>query len=180
MATVFFDVDTQLDFLYPSGALYVPGAESIVPAVARLNQHAASRGIPLISTVDAHSENDPEFRSWPPHCVTHTLGQRKPAVTLPPADARHLVIEKQHVDCFTSPALEPALASLGATHAVVYGVVTEICVHNAIVGLQARGLRVDVVAEAVRHLAEPAARATLERVTDRGGRLLTTAEALAL
>ena len=31
MNTVFFDVDTQIDFLYPAGALYVPGAESIVP-----------------------------------------------------------------------------------------------------------------------------------------------------
>jgi nicotinamidase/pyrazinamidase len=34
--TVFFDVDTQLDFLYPAGALHVPGAESIVPQVAAL------------------------------------------------------------------------------------------------------------------------------------------------
>ena len=30
MKSVFFDVDTQIDFLYPAGALYVPGAESIV------------------------------------------------------------------------------------------------------------------------------------------------------
>ena len=35
MKTVFFDIDTQLDFLYPAGALYVPGAERIVPAIAR-------------------------------------------------------------------------------------------------------------------------------------------------
>ena len=41
MKTVFFDVDTQLDFLYPAGALYVPGAERIVPAIARLNRFAA-------------------------------------------------------------------------------------------------------------------------------------------
>ena len=30
MRTVFFDVDTQIDFMFPSGALYVPGAEQIV------------------------------------------------------------------------------------------------------------------------------------------------------
>ena len=30
MKTVFFDVDTQLDFVFPAGALYVPGAENIV------------------------------------------------------------------------------------------------------------------------------------------------------
>ena len=38
MNTVFLDVDTQIDFLYPAGALYVPGAEAIVPVVAKLNR----------------------------------------------------------------------------------------------------------------------------------------------
>ena len=82
MSTVFFDVDTQLDFLYPAGALYVPGAESIVPQVAALNRYAAKNGIPVVSTMDAHTENDPEFREWPPHCVAGTAGQQKPAATL--------------------------------------------------------------------------------------------------
>ena len=31
MKTVFFDIDTQIDFVYPAGALYVPGAEHILP-----------------------------------------------------------------------------------------------------------------------------------------------------
>ena len=43
MKTAFFDVDTQIDFLYPAGALYVPGAERIVPAIAALNRYAPSR-----------------------------------------------------------------------------------------------------------------------------------------
>ena len=46
MKTVFFDIDTQIDFMYPAGALYVPGAERIVPAIAQLNRHAAGRGFP--------------------------------------------------------------------------------------------------------------------------------------
>ena len=62
MNPVFVDVDSQLDFLYPSGALYVPHAERIVPAIARLNRFAAARGIPVISTTDAHTEDDPEFK----------------------------------------------------------------------------------------------------------------------
>jgi len=57
--TVFFDVDTQIDFLYPAGALYVPGAEVIVNTVAGLNRYAGEHGIPVVSTMDAHSENDP-------------------------------------------------------------------------------------------------------------------------
>ncbi|MGH7248303.1 MAG: cysteine hydrolase family protein, partial [Pseudomonadota bacterium] len=139
MKTVFFDIDTQIDFLYPAGALYAPGAESVLAAIARLNRHAGAAGIPVISTMDAHSENDPEFRQWPPHCVVETAGQRKPASTLlekrvviPSGKvefsvngARQIVIEKQALDCFTNANLLEALARLGAGRYVVYGVVTE-------------------------------------------------------
>src|SRR5437764_15358630 len=82
MTTVFFDVDTQNDFVLPAGALYVPGAEKIIPVVGRLNQCAADRGHRVISTVDAHTENDPEFRTWRPHCVLGTCGQQKPCGTI--------------------------------------------------------------------------------------------------
>src|SRR5437016_14498632 len=82
MPTVFIDVDSQLDFLYPAGALYVPGAERVVPNIARLNRHAAAHDIPVVSTTDAHAENDPEFRTWPPHCVAGATGQHKAESTL--------------------------------------------------------------------------------------------------
>src|SRR5215467_5124827 len=39
MTTAFVDVDTQFDFLLPTGALSVPGAERIIPTIARLNRH---------------------------------------------------------------------------------------------------------------------------------------------
>lgn len=155
MRTVFLDVDTQLDFLYPAGALYVPGAERIVPAVAALNRHAVARGIPLLSTVDAHAENDAEFRAWPAHCVAGALGQRKPVETL----VGQRLVEKQSVDCFTAPELAPLIESLAADRFVVYGVVTEICVLNAALGLRRFGQPVEIVAEAVKELsAEAAAR----------------------
>ena len=78
----FFDIDTQLDFVTPGGALYGPGSERLIPAIARLNRYAGEHSIPLISTTDAHPENAKEFRIWPPHCVTGTFGQQKPAATL--------------------------------------------------------------------------------------------------
>ncbi len=116
MKTVFFDIDTQWDFVYPAGALYVPGAERKVPAIARLNGWASAQGIPVVSTVDAHSEEDPEFRTWPHHCVAGTLGQHKAEatllekrVTVPNREcefrlegAQQIIIEKQHVDTFTA------------------------------------------------------------------------------
>src|ERR1051326_6109842 len=117
MKTVFFDVDTQIDFMYPAGALYVPGAEAIVPKIADLNRYAAAHGIPVISTVDAHTENDPEFAEWPPHCVVGTAGQKKPAATL--LEKSQILLEKHSVDCFTSPRLPGLLAELAADRYVI-------------------------------------------------------------
>src|ERR1700734_3572035 len=85
MKTVFFDIDTQIDFVYPAGALYVPGAEHILPIVGELNRNAPM----VISTMDAHTEDDPEFQIYPHHCVVGTAGQHKPAITL--LDARATV-----------------------------------------------------------------------------------------
>ena len=82
MKTVYFDIDTQIDFMYPAGALYVPGAERIVPTIATLNRHAASNGIVVVSDMCAHGEDDVEFCDWPPHCVVGTTGQLKPQSTM--------------------------------------------------------------------------------------------------
>jgi len=164
--SVFLDVDSQLDFLYPAGALYVPGAERRVDAIAHLNRFAASHGIPVISTVDAHAENDPEFASWPPHCILGTAGQRKPErtllerrVTIPNREcelalegAAQIVIEKQAVDGFQAPNLARAIERLGAGRFVVYGVVTEICVLHAVRGLVKTGKPVIVVTDAIETL----------------------------
>jgi len=163
--TVFFDVDTQIDFMFPSGALYVPGAEQIVDRVAELNRYAMSHGIPLISTMDAHSEDDPEFEIYPHHCVAGTLGQRKVAATLM---GQHIV-EKQTLDCFTSPQLPGLLANLAAERYVVYGVVMEICVRIAAEGFQKMGARVEVVEDAVRSLSDEAGAAWLGQFRARGG-----------
>jgi nicotinamidase/pyrazinamidase len=167
--TVFLDIDTQLDFLYPAGALYVPGAEHIVPLIAQLNHHAAANRIPLISTVDAHAEDDIEFKLWPPHCIAGTLGQRKPECTLipqrtlAPARAPQMIVEKQTVDCFSSPHIEGLLQALEADRCIVYGVVTEICVLNAARGLHIRGYAVEIVEEAVRELSAEAVRHAISR-----------------
>jgi nicotinamidase/pyrazinamidase len=194
MRTVFFDVDTQNDFLLPAGALYVPGAEALVDSLARLNRHAAARGFPLLSTADAHLENDPEFARWPAHCVSGTHGQRKPASTLLgrrsviPAhrapiemeETDQFIVEKQALDCFTNPNLPVLLAALNAERYVLYGVVTEICVSHAARGLLEAGLSVLLVEDAVRHLSEPARQAFFADFQARGGRLIPLAAALAL
>jgi len=181
MKTVFFDIDTQIDFMYPAGALYVPGAEDIVPVIAELNRRAPL----VISTMDAHSEDDPEFKIYGHHCVAGTTGQQKPACTLldqratipaAPEGIRQLILEKQKLDCFSNPHLRPLLAQLSAERYVVYGVVTEICVRIAAFGLLETGKRVELVTDAIKSLDEAAAQKMFAEFTAAGGVLTTASE----
>ena len=191
---IFFDIDSQLDFLYPSGALYVPGAERVAPAIARLNRYAAAHGIPVVSTVDAHAENDIEFRIWPAHCIAGTIGQHKAEstvlerrVVIPnrPCElaidgAQQIIVEKQHVDVFTAPNLTRVIERLDADRFVVYGVVTEICVLFAARGLLKMGKPVTVATDAIETLkAEDSARA-LEEIRTSGGTLSEVVDILQL
>lgn len=170
MRTVFFDVDTQIDFLFPAGSLYVPGAEAVTANIARLNRYAAAAGIPLVSTMDAHSENDPEFALYPPHCVIGTVGQKKPESTLVPGQ---ILVAKQKLDCFTAPELPAILDRLAADRYAVYGVVTEICVRFAALGLLKTGKPVAIVTDAVRHLSPDRRDEFLAGFTSEGGTLTT-------
>jgi nicotinamidase/pyrazinamidase len=190
MKTIFFDIDSQLDFLYPSGALYVPGAERIVPFIERLNRHAAMYDIPVVSTTDAHPENDPEFKVWPPHCVAGTIGQHKAEATLldkrvvvPNRDGefaidgvQQIIVEKQHVDAFTVPNLTRVVERLAADAFVVYGLVTEVCVLHAARGLLKYGKPLTIVTDAIAPLAGDASERALAEIRAAGGRMTLTSE----
>ena len=173
MNTVFFDVDTQMDFVNPGGALYVPGAERIIGTVAALNRRAMSLGYALVSTVDAHEEDDPEFKIFKPHCIAGTLGQRKPADT----SMHQTIFSKTTTDAFLHSGLLPLLRNLGGGRYVVYGVVTEICVRFAAFGLLKTGAKVEVVTDAVRELSLDAMQQFYADFESRGG-VLTTSAAL--
>ncbi|MGA7409708.1 MAG: cysteine hydrolase family protein [Bryobacteraceae bacterium] len=200
MKTVFLDIDTQIDFLFPAGALYVPGAEEIVPNLAALTRHALSRGHQIISTADAHSENDPEFKTWKPHCVAGTFGQHKAAATLTErpfplvvssnagaleplttqlSQAKQIIVEKQMLDCFSNPSLMPLLNALQADRFVVYGVATEYCVRCALAGLVVLGKPVFLVTDAIRGINPEASRQVITGFEARGVTLRSTADVFA-
>ncbi|MFN7998983.1 MAG: isochorismatase family cysteine hydrolase [Bryobacteraceae bacterium] len=189
MKTIFVDVDTQIDFLFPAGALYVPGSEHIIPEIARLNRYAAGHGIPVISTTDAHEENDPEFKSWPPHCVVGTAGQAKVSETrlprsctvtvdpgIPDELADQFIVEKKVLDVFSNPNFPALLDRLKADRYVVYGVATDYCVHRALLGLLATGKQVVAVTDALAAVKPEDGARALADFTSRGGTLTTVAE----
>lgn len=190
MKPAFFDIDTQIDFLFPSGSLYVSGAERLIPALARLNHHAAKHGFALVSSMCAHAEDDPEFRQWPAHCVLGTPGQLKPTETLlekraviqvEPGEyaiegAHQILFEKNQLDITTSPNFNPLLKRLNASRYFVYGVVTEYCVRFAALALLATGKPVSIVTDAIERLRAEDGEKTIEEFTSRGGRLTTVEE----
>jgi nicotinamidase/pyrazinamidase len=183
--TVFFDVDTQLDFLYPAGALYVRGAEKIIDSLSALTRYASSNRIQILSTADAHTEDDAEFKTWKPHCVAGTVGQQKASATLLAGavvltgdlpDASQIIVEKQKLDAFSNPKLRPLLDSIKADRYVLYGVATELCVRCAAFGLLETGARVELVSDAIKSLNESEALEFIDRFQAQGGKLKTVSE----
>ena len=193
---VFWEVDAQADFMLPGGKLYVPGAEKIIPKIQRLVKAATEAGVFLVSSGDAHQENDPEFQRFPPHCLRGTPGARmipeglaRDLVTIPNDSRRKLpedvlqhqqvVIEKQTLDVFDNPHTSEIIERLGAdAEYVVFGVVTEYCVQCAAKGLIARGQKVSIVKDAIETLKPEDGRRALDELQAAGARLITTDEAL--
>src|SRR5262245_35404204 len=161
MRVVFWDVDTQVDFMRPEGSLYVPGAIEIVPALEALTRHARTSGITRVASVCDHVPEDDEISdtpdymtTFPPHCLRGTPGQAKiPATALAdpvvvanrPEDpsvlasrlARHageVLVEKNHFDVFTNPNASALLDVLAPETIVVYGVAQDVCDAHAIAG----------------------------------------------
>jgi nicotinamidase/pyrazinamidase len=195
---VFWEVDTQVDFMLPGGKLYVPGAEHLLPNIRRLTDAARQGRVLLVSHGCYHTKDDPEFRTFPPHCIQGTAGAAyvpealtQKVVTVPndptaslPRDLspyQQVHLEKQTLDIFESRHAAELVKRLGEdTEFVVFGVVTEYCVRLAAKGLLERGHRVYVVEDAVETLKAEDGRRTVAELTALGAKFITTAQALAL
>lgn len=194
---VFVDVDTQADFMLPSGKLYVPGAEKIVPNLKRLREFAEEHGVPVITSVDAHATDDAEFRQWPVHCVRATSGQLKvpesllsrymvvPQERLSPLTDEELsryqqwILEKDDLDMFTNPQADDLVRRLDAEQYVVYGVATEYCVRLAVLGLLKRKRPVTLLLDAIREIEEVGGQKALREMMAGGAKLLKTQDVVA-
>jgi len=172
---VLWDVDTQVDFMYPHGKLYVPGAEHTIPAMQRLVDAARASGIVHVASADDHELTDaeiadePDFRNtYPPHCLRGTRGALKIPETeqedpvpitlelLPERylEGREFLILTKTFDVFTNPNTDVLLDRLDPDEVVVFGVATDVCDDAAIRGFLARGRKVTFVEDAARGLDE--------------------------
>jgi len=194
---IFWEVDVQRDFMLPGGRLYVPGAEKLLPNIGRLTDAARQGRVFLVSHGCFHPPNDPEFKTFPPHCVKGTTGSELVAEALTekvvrvaneasaklPEDLsqyQQVLLEKQTLNVFESRHAHELVQRLGnQAEFVVFGVVTEYCVSFAVKGLLERGRRVAVVQDAIETLKREDGEKTVADWKQLGARLITTDQALA-
>ena len=196
-SVVFWEVDTQADFMLPGGALYVPGAEKTLPNLKRLVDVARSGRVFLVSSACHHAPDDSEFETFGPHCIRNTPGARivsdgladnflrvpnEPNFDWPPGIdlIQQVIFEKQRLDVFSNLQAGALVEKLGDVRYVVFGVVTEYCVGLAAKGLLHRGHRVSIVKDAIETLDVRAGSAMLDELKALGADLISTDEALAL
>jgi len=188
----FLDIDTQHDFMRPGGTLYVTGAEKIVGNLKRLFKYAVEKGIPLLSTMDAHAPDDPEFKDFPAHCVIGSPGQRKISETLLPGAkvipykrdslpakvpaGTQMIFEKPTLHLFDNPNFLEYVRREGYDTFVVFGVATDYCVKIIAEGLAQRGFAVTVVTDAIAAVAPDAGKKALESMRRAGIKFAATDE----
>lgn len=190
---VFVDVDTQVDFMEPTGRLPVPGAETIKPLLLRLKVSAMKHGVQIISAVRAHTADDPSFVDYAIHCVVGSHGQEKIDETttgleftvpndadadLPEADEPHIVIERRALDLFDNRHAAAILQRTGKREAVVFGVATEGSVRATALGLRRRGWRVCLVEGGVWPVSQTAGRQALDEMAAAGVELMPSSHML--
>ncbi|NDD62857.1 MAG: isochorismatase family protein [Acidobacteria bacterium] len=195
---IFFDIDTQNDFMTPEGALYVPRAGEICDNLAELLRAAEELEVTTISTRCAHEPDDPEFEIFPPHCLEGTSGADRVFTDLPALPrheiaveataepgaslrvGHHYVVRKRVFDLFSNRWLD-GLRRAGAfrdKECVVFGVATDYCVRACVDGLTAAGARVRVVVDAIRGVAPESTEETLASWQAAGIRMSTTREVI--
>ena len=184
---IFWDVDTQYDFMTNDGKLYVSGAESIFSNLSHLTHIARQHDIPVFGSIDYHHPDDeeitnhPDFiNTFPPHCLADTRGAVKIEETAPVNPvwvdskplksselrevisdlSREIIFRKQRFDVFTNPNTIEILNMLKPESIFVYGVALDICVAHAINGMLKANLHADI------HIVEDAVKAIYPKKAD--------------
>lgn len=177
---LFWNVDTQIDFMSAQGKLYAPGAERIQPILRKITGLAKANNIQVVNTADYHYSNSKELsdspnfiNTFPPHCMANTPGAEYVEETKPDEpyseffwnkmysedeirsfiSRRNIIIRKDAFDVFEgNPNTEAILSMIAPQEIFVYGVTTNVCVNCAVVGLARRKKNVYVIDDAIKEL----------------------------
>ena len=183
MKMIFIDIDTQFDFMKPDGCLYVKDAETIIENLRKLTEYAVRAGIPIVSTMDTHTKDDPEFKDFPPHCISGTKGHEKIEETIVNniimvnSDDSEKILQydymnwcflKTSLDAFSHPLFEKFIERFRDQEMIVYGVATDYCVKLLSLGLLKRKFKVTIVENAIKGVAEGTTKEALLEMKSKG------------
>lgn len=177
---IFWDVDTQFDFMRPEGALYVPGAEEIIDKVGEVRRFALENGYSILSDVDWHRMDNPEISlqpdmktTFPPHAMAGTSGAERVGDLgdvpidyieidevdmaqlrrLVQKDQFHIVIRKQSLNVFDNPNTHKLVDLVRPEHVIAFGVALDCCVYYVLTGLSKhKGVKLSLLTDATRGL----------------------------
>lgn len=204
---VFWEVDLQNDFMNKNGKLYVPNAEELKPVLKKLKNYAEKKEIQVLGSVDRHFKDDHELKTFPPHCMNKTEGQKiisementnttfigdkycemgkfkkyysgELIDMIKLGENGKIIFEKQHTDVFVNPHTGFVLNKLGVTKVVVYGVATEFCVKDAVLGLLKRGIEVYLVTDAIKGIDKKESQKAIDEMVQKGAFLIKSDEIL--
>jgi len=155
-------IDVQNDFC-PGGALAVPQADKIIPALNRYIRLFAKKKFPVFLSADWHPVRTRHFRdfggAWPAHCIQNSRGaQFHSGLRLPreairvykgmdPEKDSYSALEAQ--DMRGMPLLR-LLGMMGVVELYVAGLATDYCVKYSVIDALRHGFKVKVLVDAVK------------------------------
>ncbi|VVC72227.1 Isochorismatase family protein [uncultured archaeon] len=204
--TIFFDVDTQCDFVEPWGLLCVAGAAKLKPKWKALHELARKKGLQVFGDVDSHygtteyaqSEKELQVNAgpFPMHCAPGTRGWEHveetrlsnplfiPSCRLSEKDLeksrRHrgeIIFEKQEYGLSSNKNFEDLMKGVG--EAVVFGIATDYCVLYGVRALLSLGIRVTGVSDAIEAIDAEAGKKAVREMKEAGAKFASTKGILA-
>jgi nicotinamidase/pyrazinamidase len=172
MANAVLVVDMLRGFLEEGYPLYI-GEESrrIIPNIQRLLERELAQDPKLFFICDRHTQDDPEFRMFPPHCIEGTAeAEVIPELASYPGE----VIPKKRYSGFFGTPLDEKLKELKPEKLIVCGVLTNICVLHTVADARNRDYEVEVPIDCVASSDETAHKFALEHMEKVLGAKLTS------
>jgi nicotinamidase-related amidase len=173
--TIFYDINTQRDFILHDGKFHIEGAENLVSKWKAITDLARDQKVQIVCSVDCHVPGDTQLKSWggpyPDHCMAGTPGQQKIAETAPlnsltlenreytPDEIQKVLDHEGEIvfrrQQFEQLAHNPHLSAIlrlvlrPYQDIVMYGVYTEACVAREITALIGVGPKLHLITDAV-------------------------------
>jgi len=184
------DIDTQKDFLLPTGSACVRNQAEVLAKIRRIMAWARRENVPVISTAEVYPNNN--GCSEINYCLDGTDGQRKVPCTLLqervsfPADDKNalpadillaykqVILHKRCIDPFDELRIERLLSEVQADDFVLIGTGTEDAVRATAMGLLQRGKKVRIIVDALGSHNKREAKLALRKMQAKGAKLIKT------